>query len=141
MKWLPQNLFKHQFIRPKKVFRRCNAYCNKELLTSKFYIVEKISHNKEYNQILSWCNKCYDENDEYTITFPSYIFDYNMLLLTHSDCNNLELIKSLDDKKREHLINYYKKLKDSITKDPYFRHLKRVANRHKLYNKNKNLNC
>ena len=135
MIWLPENLFKHQFIRPKKDFRRCNTYCNKELSTRKFYIVEKVSNKKEYNQILSWCNKCYDENDEYSITFPSYLFDYNMLLLTHCDYNNKELMNSLDIKKRKHLIEYYKKLKNSIKKDPYFKHLKRVANRNKLYNK------
>lgn len=136
MKWSPENLFKYTFIRPKRHFRGCYTYGRKSE-TKKFHIVEKESYGKKYNTILSWCNKCYDEDDEWAVTIPSYLIDYNALLITHCDINNEELLKSLDDKGLEKITNYYKKLKKSINNDPYFKYLKRVHNRNKIHSKQK----
>ena len=136
MKWLPGNLFKYQFIRPKKNFRTCYTY-GKESETIKFHIVEKTSYDKKFNKILSWCNKCYGKDDEWAVTIPCYMIDYNLLLQTYCDFKNEELLKSLNDIGRNNLMNSYKELKKNVNQDPYFRYLKRVNNRNKLYNKQK----
>lgn len=136
MVWLPENLFEYQFIRPKRRFRNCY---NKSCISNKrrFHIVEDNRHEKIHKEVLEWCNCCYDENDELSITIPSYMIDYNLLLAVHSDLNNPKYLNECTEKVIQNKIEYYKELKKSVAKNPYFKHLKRVRNRHLLQNKNK----
>lgn len=137
MIWLPENLFEYQFIRPKKHFRACyNKNCKSG--KRRFHIVENDSYDKLYKQVLEWCNCCHDEDDEFSITIPSYMIDYNLLLATHSDLNNPKYLNESSEKVIQNKIKYYKELKKSVVRNPYFKYLKRARNRHQLQKKNKN---
>lgn len=134
MKWLPENLFEHQFIRPKRAFRDCyNKNCKSD--KRRLHIVNTTRNGKTYKEVLQWCNCCYDEEDDYSITIPAYLIDYSLLLAMHSDLNNPKCLVKCSEKMLESTIDYYKTLKKTIAKDPYFKHLKRVRNRRLLQNK------
>lgn len=126
MKWKPENLFQYQKIRPKKTFRRCLSIdCD---VQTKFYLVRD-TYPYPHLTIVERCPRCYDPNnlDEYSELLPSYLIDYNTLLMVQSE---LDANGYLEDEKT---INFYKQLKHTINNDSYFRHLKRVNNRNKLY--------
>lgn len=127
MKWSVDNLFENQFIRPKKPFRDCFVKNCKS--KRKFYIKEYITKDgNTYKSIVLHCSndKCYDPKDDWRgDTLPSYMIDFDLLQILY---NEREKFTDKD-------IKYYIKLKQSIAKNPYFKHLKRVANRKKLHKK------
>lgn len=133
MKWSIENLFKYQFIRPKKYFRKCYDDCReiKDNSNRKLYIVESHIDNYSYNSLVERCCKCYDPNYEFSEVIPSYLIDYDILLLMEEDRKNG--FSKWEGKSREKKIDYYLRLKKSVASDPYFKHLKRVANRNKLW--------
>lgn len=137
MKWTINNLFKYQFIRPKKHFRQCyNDECK---YNRKLYITETQAGPITTKKIVEHCpnNKCYDVNDDlYGDTIPSYLLDYNLLQLLHQEHIN-SYPRSKSEQSKINRLEYYKALKESINKDPYFKHLKRVNNRHKLKRRTK----
>lgn len=136
MKWLPENLFEHQFIRPKRAFRDCyNKNCKSG--KNRLHIVVTQINGVAYREVLEWCNCCYEKTEDYYIGIPSYLINYNLLLATHYNLRSSEFLKQCqcNEKLLQNTINFYKKLKRDITKDPYFRHLKRVKNRRLLQNK------
>lgn len=136
MKWTIENLFKYNFIRPKGSFRYCyirDCGCKKE-----FYAYEHVISNIKYKGMASRCknDKCYDPDDEYGYGdgMPSYIVDFNLLQLVHEE-HKRGYCRSNSEKSKINRLDYYKRLKKSVSTDPYFRHLKRVANRNKLKRK------
>ena len=131
MKWLPENLFRHQFVRPKKNFRYCYTK-NCESGKRRLHVVDTNYNGRTYKEVLEWCNCCYNEDDDYSITIPAYLIDYNLLLATHSELNNPSFLNHCDENVLKRKIEYYIMLKKIVSKDPYFRHLKRVKNRHLL---------
>ena len=132
MKWKIDNLFKHQFIRPKKFFRDCYRGCCG--YDKKFYIVDGNVDGVEYKTITMHCSNpnCYEpEDDIYGDALPSYMIDFTLLQLLHEEhIRNYPRCSS--DRGIESRLDYYKKLKSSVSKDPYFKYLKRVANRNIL---------
>ena len=125
MKWSINNLLRYNHIRPLKRHRYCSICKNNSKV---FKIRELENNNIKYKSLDCLCPSCYEKyNDEEIVTIPSYIIDFNLLQYMET-----EREVGFISKKRE---DYYNRLKESINKDNYFRYLKRVNNRRKLYNK------